>query len=156
MRVVCWKAGSAASTGIRDTYRTTSGDRFVASGPAKRSAEVAAMRYPNTRALGHPIGRHSRSATRHEVMPRNATKRPQPSIEWGNDHPVSSRPNMVCQIASIMPASATTAKPAPARPIAPGIGKGTMGRRNVGPNQRRRSGVNARYASVIVAQRCIE
>src|SRR5437879_10045866 len=133
---------------MRDTYWITSGDRFVASGPAKRSAEVAAMRYPNTSALGHPMGRHSRSATRHEVIPRNATNRPQPSIEWGNDQPVSSRPNVVCQIASNTPASATTTKPAPAKPIAPGIGKGTTETRNVGPNQRRRSGVNARYDNV--------
>ena len=141
---------------MRETYWITSGDRFVANGPAKRSADVAATRNPNTAALGHPIGRHGRSATRHDLIPRKATKRPQPSIEWGNDQPVSSRPKVVCQIASNMPASATTAKPAPARPIAPGIGNGMPGRRKVGPNQRRRSGVNAMYASVIVAQKCIE
>jgi hypothetical protein len=57
------------------------------------------MRNPNTIALGQPIGRHFHSATRHEVMPRNAMKSPQPSIECGNDQFVSSRPKDECQIA---------------------------------------------------------
>src|SRR6266540_4035084 len=98
MRVVCWNAGSLASTGIREMYWMTSGERFVASGPAKRSAAVAAIRKPNTSALGQPIGRRMRgcvpraagsgraSATRQEVMPRKAMKRPQP------EHRVGERP----------------------------------------------------------------
>jgi hypothetical protein len=36
------------------------------------------------------------------------------------------------------------------------MGKGIEGRRNVGPNQPRNAGVNAMYASVIVAAKCIE
>src|SRR5687768_6179786 len=104
MRVVCWKSGSAASNGMRETKRITSGDRLFASGPAKRSAEVAAMRNPKTIALGQPIGRQFHNERRHEVMPRNAMKRPQPSIECGKDQFVSSRPKDECQIASKIPA----------------------------------------------------
>jgi hypothetical protein len=113
------------------------------------------MRNPNTIALGQPIGRHFHSATRHEVMPRNAMKSPHPSIECGNDQFVSSRPKDKCQIASNIPANATTPKPAPARPTAPGMGKEMSGSRNVSPNQRRSPGVKAMYARVIVAQRCM-
>jgi hypothetical protein len=129
---------------------------LLRNGPGMRSIDDAMRRNPKTTALGHPIGNRSATAIRHATIPTNATKMPQPSIEWGNDHAVSSRPNVVCQIASKTPAIAVTTKPPPAIAIAPGIAKGNGRRRNVRPNCARRSGVNVIHMSVSVARKCIE
>src|SRR2546429_5220985 len=112
MRTVCWNAGSAASTGIREMNETVSGLRLVQKGPAKRSSAVAISRKPKTADDAMPMGFHRTSARRQDAMPRNAMKIPQPSIECGNDHAVSSRPNAVCQIASKKPARAVITNPA--------------------------------------------
>src|SRR5438477_7609325 len=156
MRTVGWNGGSAASTGIAAMKRRTSGLMLFQYGPAKRSTDVATMRNPKTIDDPMPSGFHLAIASRHDVIPRNAMKIPQPSIEWGNDQAVSSRPKAVCQMASKNPARAVTTKPPPASAIGPGTGNGNGGKRKASPNQRRSSGWNVMYASVIVAQRCIE
>src|SRR5438046_3712199 len=156
MRTVCWNGGSAASTGILEMNETVSGLRLFQKGPAKRSSAVAIRRKPKTADDAMPIGFHRASARRQEVMPRNAMKIPQPSIECGNDHAVSSRPNAVCQTASKKPAKAVITNPPPARAIGPGMGKGNGASRSPSPNHRRRSDWNVMYASVIVAQKCID
>src|SRR2546425_6956080 len=107
MRTVCWKASSAASTGMLAMKRMSSGLMLFMNGPGTRSMALEKMRNPKTAAETGPIGFHRASASRHDVMPRNAIIRPQPSIEWGNDQSVSSRSNAVCQMPSKKPSESS-------------------------------------------------
>src|SRR5207247_6389403 len=133
-----------------------SGLMLFMKGPGTRSIELEKTRNPKTIAEPQPTSFHCARASRHEVMPRKAIMRPHPSIECGKDQRVSSRPNAVCQIPSKKPARPVMTNPPPASAIGPGTANGSSGSANVSPNQSRSSGVNAMYARVMVADRCIE